>query len=67
MTPGTSLASDLSSYGVARSTIQGSPLSDEEGRKTHGENKARKVFGDLIQSRFGLKTEQPSIGDVIEI
>jgi len=34
---------------------------------THGENKARKVFGDLIQSRFGLKTEQPSIGDVIEI
>jgi len=35
MTPGTSLASDLSSYGVARSTIQGSPLSDEEGRKTH--------------------------------
>lgn len=35
MTPSRSLVSDLSSYGVARSTIQGTPLSNEEGRKTH--------------------------------
>jgi metallo-beta-lactamase family protein len=34
---------------------------------THGEDRARKVFGDLIHSRFGLKTEQPALGDVIEI
>ena len=31
----TSLAFDLSAFGSARSTIQGSPLSDEEGRQTH--------------------------------
>jgi xylulose-5-phosphate/fructose-6-phosphate phosphoketolase len=30
-----SAVSELSSYGVARSTIQGTPLSDEEVRKTH--------------------------------
>ena len=34
---------------------------------THGEDRARQAFGDLIQSRFGLKTEQPALGDVIEI
>lgn len=34
---------------------------------THGEDRARKVFGDLIHSRYGLKTEQPALGDVIEI
>jgi metallo-beta-lactamase family protein len=34
---------------------------------THGEDRARRAFGDLIQSRFGLKTEQPALGDVIEI
>ena len=30
-----SSVSDLSPYGVARSTIQGTPLNDEEARKTH--------------------------------
>ena len=34
---------------------------------THGEDRARQVLGDLIQSRFGLKTERPALGDVIEI
>ena len=34
---------------------------------THGEDRARRAFGDLIGSRFGLKTEQPALGDVIEI
>ena len=34
---------------------------------THGEDRARKVFSDLITSRFGLKTERPALGDVIEI
>jgi metallo-beta-lactamase family protein len=34
---------------------------------THGEDRARQVFGDLIHSRFGLKTERPALGDVIEI
>ena len=34
---------------------------------THGEDRARQAFGDLIQSRYGLKTERPMIGDVIEI
>ena len=34
---------------------------------THGEDRARKAFGDLIHSRFGLTTEQPALGDVIEI
>ena len=35
MIPSKSLASDLSGFGVARSTIQGAPLSDDEVRKTH--------------------------------
>ncbi len=34
---------------------------------THGEDRARKAFGDLIHSRYGIKTEQPALGDVIEI
>jgi metallo-beta-lactamase family protein len=34
---------------------------------THGEDRARRALGDLIHSRFGLKTEQPVLGDVIEI
>lgn len=35
MIPSRSLVSNLSSYGVARSTIKGTPLSDEEARKMH--------------------------------
>jgi xylulose-5-phosphate/fructose-6-phosphate phosphoketolase len=35
MIPSRSLVKDISSYGVARSTIQGAPLSEEEVRKTH--------------------------------
>jgi len=34
---------------------------------THGEDRARKVFGDLIQTHFGLKTEHPILGEEIEI
>ena len=34
---------------------------------THGEDRARNAFGDLIHSRFGLKSEKPQLGDVIEI
>jgi metallo-beta-lactamase family protein len=34
---------------------------------THGEDRARKVFSDLITSSFGLKAERPALGDVIEI
>jgi metallo-beta-lactamase family protein len=34
---------------------------------THGEDRARQVFSDLIHSRFGLKSERPALGDVIEI
>ena len=34
---------------------------------THGEDRARKTFSDLIQKRFGLKSERPALGDVIEI
>jgi len=34
---------------------------------THGEDRARKVFSDLISSRFGLKAERPVLGDVLEI
>jgi metallo-beta-lactamase family protein len=34
---------------------------------THGEDRARKVFSDLINSRFGLKTERPNLGEVLEI
>ena len=34
---------------------------------THGEDRARKAFSDLVHSRFGLKAERPALGDVIEI
>src|SRR5690349_19502084 len=34
---------------------------------THGEDRAREAFGNLIHERFGLKTERPALGDVIEI
>ena len=34
---------------------------------THGEDRARKTFGDLISSQYLLKTEQPQLGDVIEV
>jgi len=34
---------------------------------THGEDRARQAFSDLIQSRFGLQSERPALGDVIEI
>ncbi|PWT95303.1 MAG: MBL fold metallo-hydrolase [Blastocatellia bacterium] len=34
---------------------------------THGEDRARDTFSKLIGARFGLKTEQPQLGDVIEI
>ena len=33
--PTKSLNNDLSSYGIARSTISGAPLSEEEARQTH--------------------------------
>jgi len=34
---------------------------------THGEDRARTAFSDLIHSRFGMKSERPALGDVIEI
>jgi len=34
---------------------------------THGEDRARKAFSDLVQSKFGLKPDCPVIGDVIEV
>lgn len=34
---------------------------------THGEDRAREVFGGLIKSRFGLETERPALGAVIEV
>ena len=34
---------------------------------THGEDRAREAFSKLIHSRFGMNTERPSLGDVIEI
>ncbi|HET6648273.1 MAG TPA: MBL fold metallo-hydrolase [Pyrinomonadaceae bacterium] len=34
---------------------------------THGEDRARRAFGNLISSRYGLKTEQPQLDDVIEL
>ena len=34
---------------------------------THGEDRAREAFSKLIHSRFGMKAERPSLGDVIEI
>jgi metallo-beta-lactamase family protein len=46
-----------------------SPLAPSRPRTiiTHGEDRARQAFGDLIQERFGLQTERPALGDVIEI
>ncbi|HEU4390385.1 MAG TPA: MBL fold metallo-hydrolase [Blastocatellia bacterium] len=34
---------------------------------THGEDRARKTLSGLIHSKHGLKSEQPNLGDVIEI
>jgi len=34
---------------------------------THGEDRARGVFSELIKSRHGIKTQRPQLGDVIEI
>ena len=34
---------------------------------THGEDRARKAFSDLLSSRFGVKTECPALNDTIEI
>ena len=34
---------------------------------THGEDSAREVFSNLIQSRFGMMSERPALDDVIEI
>jgi metallo-beta-lactamase family protein len=34
---------------------------------THGEDRARHAFSNLIDARFGLKSELPVLGDVIEI
>jgi len=34
---------------------------------THGEDRARQAFSDLIHSRFGMKSERPALDDVIEI
>jgi metallo-beta-lactamase family protein len=34
---------------------------------THGENRARKIFSDLIRARHALKPECPNLGDVVEV
>lgn len=34
---------------------------------THGEDRAREVFSDLITAKYGLKPERPNLGDVLEI
>lgn len=34
---------------------------------THGENRARKIFSELIRSQHNLRPECPNLGDVIEI
>jgi metallo-beta-lactamase family protein len=34
---------------------------------THGENRARSVFSELINSQHGIKTQCPNLGDVIEV
>jgi metallo-beta-lactamase family protein len=34
---------------------------------THGDDRAREVFSELIQTKYGMRTECPSLGDVIEI
>jgi metallo-beta-lactamase family protein len=34
---------------------------------THGDDRARDVLSELIQTQHGVKTECPNLGDVIEI
>jgi len=34
---------------------------------THGEDRARNVFSDLIGKRFGVKAECPALDDTIEL
>ena len=34
---------------------------------THGEDRVRKIFSELIRSRHGLRPECPNLGDAIEI
>jgi len=34
---------------------------------THGDDRARKVFSDLVRTKHGLDPECPQLGDVIEI
>jgi metallo-beta-lactamase family protein len=34
---------------------------------THGEDRARTVFSDLIEKTFGIKAERPMLDDVIEL
>lgn len=34
---------------------------------THGEDRARKAFGEQLQKRFGVKAECPALDDVIQI
>jgi metallo-beta-lactamase family protein len=34
---------------------------------THGEDRARTAFSNLLESRFGVKTDMPKIDDVMEI
>jgi metallo-beta-lactamase family protein len=34
---------------------------------THGEDRGRDVFAELIRTQHGVKTECPNLGDVIEI
>lgn len=34
---------------------------------THGEDRARKTFSELIRTKYGMRTECPNLGDVIEI
>jgi metallo-beta-lactamase family protein len=34
---------------------------------THGEDRARGVFSELIHSQHGIKTKCPDLGDVIEV
>jgi metallo-beta-lactamase family protein len=34
---------------------------------THGEDRARETFSELINTKYGMRTECPNLGDVIEI
>lgn len=34
---------------------------------THGEDRAREAFSDLVNSRLGMKSERPALDDVIEV